>query len=158
MQRAIVGFLQDAGAAWVAQLSCGHGQHVRHTPPFTLRPWVLTEEGRASKLGQLLECLRCDRFEMPEGFAPYKRTPEFTNDTIPAGLLRDHQLKAGTWGKLQIAAGQLAFTFCTSPPQPERLCTPAAATIIPPETLHFIKPLGPVRFSLEFWGLASPLA
>jgi hypothetical protein len=30
MNRAIVGFLQDAEQHWVAKLDCGHTQHVRH--------------------------------------------------------------------------------------------------------------------------------
>ena len=61
MERPITGFAQDDAGDWIALLSCGHRQHVRHKPPFTLRPWVVTEEGRASKLGAALECAACDR-------------------------------------------------------------------------------------------------
>lgn len=60
MRRAIVGFHQDAEGDWVAELACGHGQHVRHKPPFWVRPWVLTPEGRAEKLGAELACVLCD--------------------------------------------------------------------------------------------------
>jgi hypothetical protein len=60
MQRRMVGFHLDAHGDWVAELECGHAQHVRHRPPWTERPWVLTEEGRASKLGQELDCKLCD--------------------------------------------------------------------------------------------------
>ena len=52
----IVGFHQDEETNWVAELSCGHQQHVRHRPPFTERPWGLTQEGRASKLGHEVHC------------------------------------------------------------------------------------------------------
>lgn len=55
----IVGFRKDEEDHWVAVLECGHGQHVRHEPPLVVRPWVLTEEGRASRLGQSLGCVRC---------------------------------------------------------------------------------------------------
>jgi hypothetical protein len=65
MQRKMVGFHQDAESHWVAELDCGHTQHVRHQPPFTLRPWVVTEEGRSGRLGQMLECVLCDRREKP---------------------------------------------------------------------------------------------
>ena len=37
MQRTIIGFHQDEAQEWVADLECGHQQHVRHTPPW-LRP------------------------------------------------------------------------------------------------------------------------
>jgi hypothetical protein len=60
MQRRIVGFHLDEEQHWVAELECGHNQHVRHNPPWTNRPWVITTEGRAAALGQLLNCLKCD--------------------------------------------------------------------------------------------------
>ncbi len=59
MNQSIVGYHQDEQGDWVADLVCGHGQHVRHQPPFSNRPWVLTPEGRASRLGQSLWCKTC---------------------------------------------------------------------------------------------------
>jgi hypothetical protein len=61
MQRAIIGFHLDEHGDWVADLDCGHRQHVRHNPPFVNRPWVITEEGRRSKLGVTLECILCEQ-------------------------------------------------------------------------------------------------
>ena len=60
MKRAIAGFYEDLAGDFVAMLECGHEQHVRHKPPLTLRPWVLTDVGRAATLGQVLECKACD--------------------------------------------------------------------------------------------------
>jgi hypothetical protein len=60
MDKRIVGFHQDAEQHWVAELECGHNQHVRHNPPWTNRPWVVTQEGRANAMGQVLSCLKCD--------------------------------------------------------------------------------------------------
>jgi hypothetical protein len=57
--RAIVGFRQDDAGHWVAELACGHGQHVRHEPPWQQRPWVTSPEGRAAHLGTGLRCMRC---------------------------------------------------------------------------------------------------
>ena len=57
--RAIVGFHTDDDGDWVADLACGHGQHVRHEPPWQNRPWVVTAEGRARFLGTELRCVRC---------------------------------------------------------------------------------------------------
>jgi hypothetical protein len=47
----------------VAELECGHGQHVRHRPPWQLRPWVTSATGRARRIGQRLRCKKCERGE-----------------------------------------------------------------------------------------------
>ncbi len=60
----ITGFHQDDQADWVAELSCGHGQHVRHQPPLSLRPWVLSSEGRQKYIGTILNCKKCDESEV----------------------------------------------------------------------------------------------
>lgn len=73
MLRAITGYHWDDVGDPVAELSCGHGQHVRHKPPLFMRPWVTTAEGRASMLGVELDCVRCDRNEPPTDF---RRKPE----------------------------------------------------------------------------------
>jgi hypothetical protein len=61
MKQAIVAYHMDEEGQWVAELACGHAQHVRHEPPWQVRPWVLTDEGRRSFVGFLLDCLLCDR-------------------------------------------------------------------------------------------------
>ena len=66
MNRPITGFHLDAEQDWVAELACGHFQHVRHRPPWIQRPWVVTEQGRTSMLGELLDCKNCDRGEPPD--------------------------------------------------------------------------------------------
>ena len=60
MKQVIVGYHQDEEGDWVADLACGHGQHVRHQPPMTTRPWVLTTDGRQRHLGTTLDCKRCE--------------------------------------------------------------------------------------------------
>lgn len=59
--RKIVGFHQDEHADWVAELLCGHTQHVRHNPPWSLRPWVINVVGRNEHLGMLLPCRKCQQ-------------------------------------------------------------------------------------------------
>ena len=59
MEQKIIGFHQDEVGDWVADLACGHTQHVRHNPPFSNRPWVLSEEGRQRFLGFSLNCKLC---------------------------------------------------------------------------------------------------
>jgi hypothetical protein len=66
MERRIVGFHQDDEQHWVAELDCGHNQHVRHDPPWSNRPWVITADGRSKVLGRLLSCVKCDAGEPPD--------------------------------------------------------------------------------------------
>jgi hypothetical protein len=58
-ERRITGFHQDQEGHWVAELECGHAQHMRHQPPWQVRPWVLTPAGRASFLGTAIPCRAC---------------------------------------------------------------------------------------------------
>ncbi len=76
----ITGYYLDEEGHWVAQLACGHNQHVRHDPPLVKRDWVRTEEGRNSMIGFYLSCLKCveclavDSRPTPPEVQP-KRTP-----------------------------------------------------------------------------------
>ena len=63
---AITGFYQDESRDWVAELACGHHQHVRHNPPWTNRPWVTTAAGRQSMIGHELACIKCDTGAPPD--------------------------------------------------------------------------------------------
>ena len=60
MDQPVIGFHQDEVGDWVADLACGHGQHVRHQPPLCYRPWVLSPEGRRAHLNMILHCKKCD--------------------------------------------------------------------------------------------------
>lgn len=69
MIQRILEFYQDDQTDWVAFLECGHSQHFRHNPPFLLRPWTLTPEGRQAYIGMELNCLKCD-FPVASGAEP----------------------------------------------------------------------------------------
>lgn len=62
----IIGYHQDEEQHWVAELGCGHYQHVRHDPPWQNRIWVTTAVGRESRWGHLLRCVRCAQGEPPQ--------------------------------------------------------------------------------------------
>lgn len=63
MKQSITGYHQDDEGHWVAQLACGHNQHVRHDPPLIDRAWVMSAQGRAGMLGEMLGCVNCDAGE-----------------------------------------------------------------------------------------------
>ena len=60
LKKKIVGFHTDEEGHWVAELECGHRQHVRHDPPLVDRPWVLSPEGRKGCIGLELDCKKCE--------------------------------------------------------------------------------------------------
>ena len=64
-ERKITAFRADEHDNWVAELECGHKQHVRHNPPWTSRPWVTTSEGRKEHLGHPLRCSACELLHSP---------------------------------------------------------------------------------------------
>ena len=61
MDRRILSFRQDDEGEWIAELECGHTQHVRHDPPWQDRPWVIDQAQREARVGSLLACGRCAR-------------------------------------------------------------------------------------------------
>jgi tellurite methyltransferase len=154
MQRPIVGYHLDAEGDWVAELSCGHGQHVRHRPPFTVRQWVVTPEGRESRLGQVLDCPWCDRWQMPSGHVAYRKTPVFTLDTIPKGLLSKHTTKAGVWGRLEVLSGNIAYVV-EAPVEARHELAAGEFAVIVPELEHRVEARGPVEFCVELYRAAA---
>jgi tellurite resistance-related uncharacterized protein len=150
VKRAITGFHQDEESHWVAELACGHGQHTRHDPPFQERSWVLSAEGRAARIGTELDCVRCDRREMPEGYAPYRRTDTFTEASVPQGLLQRHATKRGVWALIHVARGALRYEIEAL--HSEESLVPGSPGVVLPEVAHRVTPLGEVEFFVEFWG------
>jgi len=89
---------------------------------------------------------------LPPEAKPYRRTGEFTEETVPAGLLRDHTTKDGTWALIHVLEGRLAYRI-TDPRRLglETVLTPGGpAGIVEPTIHHQVEPLGPVRFYVEF--------
>ncbi len=88
--------------------------------------------------------------QLPPNVVAYKKTPEFNQDTVPAGLLNDHSTKTGVWGKIVILAGRLQYTI--NPPESEVIVLdPTVFGVVEPTVLHSVKPLGDVRFYVEFF-------
>jgi tellurite methyltransferase len=147
--RQILAFDQDPQGDWVAQLDCGHRRHIRHRPPLSSFPWIEHAEGRAEHVGKAIECGRCSTREWPEGFEQYKVTKDFDRETTPAGLLTDHQTKAGVWGRLEVLEGSLSLRFLAPLDEFVELRAGDSAAI-PPQLSHRVELSGPVRFRVQF--------
>jgi tellurite resistance-related uncharacterized protein len=95
--------------------------------------------------------------KLPKTARPYRRTDDFTEATVPAGLLKAHTTKDGTWALIHVLEGRLAYRI-TDPRRlkSERILTPETAQgVVEPTILHEVQPLGPVRFYVEFHKLES---
>lgn len=85
---------------------------------------------------------------LPDGARAYKRTPVFTEATVPAALRTDHSTKAGVWGLLQVSAGSL--TYVVAGTGEEAVLGAGASAVIRPEERHRVVVDGPVAFFIEF--------
>jgi tellurite resistance-related uncharacterized protein len=90
--------------------------------------------------------------DLPPDVKPYRRTAEFTEATVPAGLLRSHTTKDGVWGVIHVQDGRLLYRVTDPRRTPsERVLEPGAAPgVVEPTIAHEVRPLGPVRFFVEF--------
>ena len=87
---------------------------------------------------------------IPENVKPYKRTPTFTETTVPAGLLKNHQTQKSVWGKLVVVKGEVEYTIETDPPEVV-ICSSDRHGVIEPQVLHRVRPIAGVEFYVEFY-------
>ena len=86
---------------------------------------------------------------LPPDVQPYQRTKEFSEQSVPAGLLRRHDTKPGVWGRIRVLEGSLLYRILEPEPE-EQLLTPERDGIVEPEIPHEVAPQGRVRFFVEF--------
>jgi steroid delta-isomerase-like uncharacterized protein len=86
---------------------------------------------------------------LPPNVSPFKRTPDFTERTIPAGLLRSHETKDGVWGKIVVLEGALVYRIL-EPRVEEIALSPDRHGVIEPTVKHEVVPSAGVRFYVEF--------
>ena len=87
--------------------------------------------------------------QLPSGLKPGRRTPSFTDETVPDGLARDHTTKAGTWGVIHVEEGRLRY--CVPSRAYETEIAAGEKAVIEPEVPHHVAPVGAVTFFVEFW-------
>lgn len=85
---------------------------------------------------------------LPAGLVHVRTTARFSAETVPAGLLRDHQLAARVWARLVVERGSLTLVFDESNDRPVTVRSGAPA-IIPPGRRHHVEPAADVVFALE---------
>lgn len=94
---------------------------------------------------------------LPAGTEYVRTTPMFDNESVPAGLLRDHRIASGVWGRLVVEDGSLRLVFAAVDglAGDEQLVDADHPGIIPPDRPHQVVFDGPVSFAVEFHRVAS---
>lgn len=88
--------------------------------------------------------------ELPQNLQKYSETPVYTQDTVPAALLKDHNTKPGVWGRITVLQGRLMYMIVAHPAQPVDAQHPG---IIRPEEKHCVAVPEDVTFKVEFFRL-----
>jgi len=88
--------------------------------------------------------------QLPAGLTCYRKTSEFTHDSVPAALLRAHSTKAGVWGLLRVLRGRIRY--CLDSDEKETLIVSTGGTVaIEPEAPHHVEFLdADSAFQVEF--------
>lgn len=81
--------------------------------------------------------------------SPYRSTPEFNENSLPAALRSRHNTKAGVWGVINVLEGQLKLTIVE--PESSQILEPGTPGLILPEQPHFVEPLGAMRMRVDFY-------
>lgn len=90
---------------------------------------------------------------LPPGVTAYKRTPTFDQDSLPAGLRREHRTKAGVWALIHVLEGSLRYRILDPPS--EEILTVGVPGLVRPEQPHEVEPIGPIRMFVEFFAAHS---
>ena len=86
---------------------------------------------------------------LPESARSYRQIGPFEAGTIPAGLLRRHDLKPGVWGTLHILSGNIRFCW-DDDAGGSRLLGTDDTMLVPPTIAHHLEIAGPVTLTIDF--------
>jgi tellurite resistance-related uncharacterized protein len=81
--------------------------------------------------------------------SPYRSTPVFDQDTLPAALRARHDTKAGVWGVIRVIEGALKLTYLDPPS--EVTLAPGRPGLVRPQQPHFVTPIGVMKMQVDFY-------
>jgi len=87
---------------------------------------------------------------LPEALTLHKRTPDFKQDSVPAGILGHHTTAEGVWGKIKITEGSLTYRILESEIE-EIVLDVNQDGVVAPQVPHQVEVIGPVTFYVEFY-------
>ena len=80
---------------------------------------------------------------------PYRSTPVFDQDSLPAALRRSHCTKASVWGIIRVLTGQLRYTIEAT--GQNVLLDPSRPGLVRPQELHHVTPIGAMTMRVDFY-------
>jgi tellurite resistance-related uncharacterized protein len=86
---------------------------------------------------------------LPESAGPYRTIGPFGRETLPAGLLRTHDLAEGVWGLVELHSGRIVFVWEDGSGDRIELEAPARI-IVPPQIPHHLEADGDFRLTITF--------
>lgn len=150
MDKKIVGFHVDEVGDWVADLECGHAQHVRHNPPWTNRPWVLETEGRKRSLGTLLDCLKCNMPQVPPSARQIGGSEVLNQQVIAKQYADIHRNDSDMWIRVVVTEGELVYQQVADKTK-GYVIDPEFAAVIAPGERFALREKGHVLFQLFYY-------
>jgi len=88
---------------------------------------------------------------IPDDFVSYKKTPMFTQDSVPDSLQKDHSTASEIWAQIIIEKGSLKYNITEPGFEGEYLLNATNPGVISAGHTHFIEPVGSVSFYIEFY-------
>jgi tellurite resistance-related uncharacterized protein len=85
----------------------------------------------------------------PAAPLPYRSTPIFDQNTLPAALRASHNTKEGVWGLIRVIEGEVRLTYLE--PASQILLSPGNPGLVLPQQPHFVTPLGPMKMQVDFY-------
>lgn len=87
---------------------------------------------------------------LPPGLNCYRRSSDFTHDSVPQALLASHSVKKGVWGLLRVTSGRVRYHL-EGPPPASRVVAAGGTAVIEPEMPHHVELLdADSSFFIEF--------
>lgn len=80
---------------------------------------------------------------------PYRSTPVFDSETLPAAFRKAHSTKAGVWGRLHVISGSIRYVIEEDDVQ--RILNAGDFAIIQPQQLHHVEPIGYMQMQVSFY-------
>ncbi len=83
--------------------------------------------------------------KLPPEVREYNRTPTFDSGSTPAGLLNNHNTKAGVWGEIMVLQGTVEYVI-EGPQGGSFTLQPGVVGVVAPEQVHHVQPQPGSRF------------